>query len=144
MNNPKLKLVIMRGWPGSGKSTRAKEIAEALGNNTIILSTDDYFIDPLNGEYIFVRDLIGKAHQWNRDRARQAIKQGKNVVIDNTNIKKWEYADYLKAAAEKDYETYQCVCSGTFENVHGVPVEIVDRMKNDLEEDEYVQHWSEK
>ena len=35
------RIVIMRGLPGSGKSTRAKKIADNYG---IIFSTDDFFM----------------------------------------------------------------------------------------------------
>jgi tRNA uridine 5-carbamoylmethylation protein Kti12 len=42
-------LIIMRGLPGSGKSTRARELQE----KGVIHSTDTYFTNPLTGEYEF-------------------------------------------------------------------------------------------
>ena len=42
------KLVILVGLPGSGKSTKAKELA---GTEGIILSTDEFFMK--DGEYQF-------------------------------------------------------------------------------------------
>ena len=39
----------MRGLPGSGKSTRARELQE----KGVIHSTDTYFTNPLTGEYKF-------------------------------------------------------------------------------------------
>ena len=50
---------IMRGVPGSGKSTVASKIK---GENGIIHSTDDYFIDA-NGEYQFDKTLLAKNHE---------------------------------------------------------------------------------
>jgi adenylate kinase family enzyme len=39
--NPKKKMIIMRGLPGSGKSYKAKKLAQA--ENGVIYSTDDFF-----------------------------------------------------------------------------------------------------
>jgi adenylate kinase family enzyme len=44
----------MRGLPGSGKSTKAKELA---GEQGLVFSTDDFFM--VNGKYIFDPKMIG-------------------------------------------------------------------------------------
>lgn len=40
-DKPKNTLILMRGLPGSGKSTKAKKLADNIG---IIFSTDDFFM----------------------------------------------------------------------------------------------------
>lgn len=97
-------LYIMRGAPGSGKSHLAHRIiaarSEAAGASPetkgtvlqegVVLSTDDYFIAP-SGEYVFDRTLLGRAHEWNRQRCEEAMLIGLGtVVIDNTNSMRWE------------------------------------------------------
>lgn len=53
----KKELVLMRGLPGSGKSTKAKKIA---GNVGVVYSTDDFFM--VNGKYMYDSKLIGDNH----------------------------------------------------------------------------------
>jgi adenylate kinase family enzyme len=53
----KKELVLMRGLPGSGKSTKARKIAGEVG---VIYSTDDFFM--IDGKYIYNPKLIGDYH----------------------------------------------------------------------------------
>ena len=46
-----------------------------LDVNGVILSTDDFFITP-RGSYSFVGRLLPEAHDWNKERAKQNMKQG--------------------------------------------------------------------
>lgn len=131
-------MVVCRGIPGSGKSTKAKEIAGDL--QAVIHSTDEYFLDK-NGEYKFNGSKIKEAHKWNRDRTLDALTKEQNVIIDNTNIKNWEFEPYLKMAEDLGYEVYQLVCSGSYQNTHGVPQEVVERMGKTFEEST-LPHWS--
>lgn len=80
MGKPRLTLMV--GLPASGKSTYARVLGEA--DNTTVLSSD-----------ILRKELLGsEADQSNNDlvfktlyeRARALLKDGKNVVIDATNI----------------------------------------------------------
>jgi len=63
-------LVILRGLPGSGKSTLSKKLSK-LNENCCNYSTDDYFY--INGHYIFKPDDLPKAHKWNQDRTLKVI-----------------------------------------------------------------------
>lgn len=79
------KLVLMRGVPGSGKSTQAKKIA---GEKGVIYSTDDFFM--VKGQYVYDVKMIGKYHEKNFDRTVLAMQKGiPLIVIDNTNVKLW-------------------------------------------------------
>jgi NEDD4-binding protein 2 len=87
------KLILMRGLPGSGKSTKAKQL---VGNGQIF-STDDYWCMNEKGEYRFNIHKIGEAHKWNQRRSLAAMKAGVPiVVIDNTNTTIKELRSYTK------------------------------------------------
>ncbi|XP_058275464.1 uncharacterized protein LOC120749445 isoform X2 [Hirundo rustica] len=94
-------LLILRGLPGSGKSTLSRAL---LGQSCdgVVLSTDDYFRQRYG--YTYNAAQLGDAHEWNRKRAKQAMEQGKSpVIIDNTNTQAWEMKPYVEVALEKGY-----------------------------------------
>jgi predicted kinase len=96
----KRKLYIMRGLPGSGKSTKAKELAGKLGK---IFSTDDYFMQ--DGEYRFDAARLPENHRRNLDDSTMAMRRGTGtVVIDNTNIEPWHFEKYVEAGRLYGYE----------------------------------------
>eukprot|EP00075_Anas_platyrhynchos_P036635 XP_027325888.1 NEDD4-binding protein 2-like 2 isoform X4 [Anas platyrhynchos] len=94
-------LLILRGLPGSGKSTLSRIL---LGESCdgIVLSTDDYFHQ--QDGYLYNVVQLGDAHDWNQKRAQQAMEQGRSpVIIDNTNTQAWEMKPYVEVALEKGY-----------------------------------------
>lgn len=138
LGTEKKKLIIMRGLPGSGKTTRAKELK---GRNGVILSSDDYFTE--DGVYKFVPAKLKDSHLWNIERAIDSMKTGLTpVIIDNVNGKNWEPKKYAEAAVEYGYfvsfeeprtewryDPVECSKRDT----HGVPIHIIERMYNDWE-----------
>jgi tRNA uridine 5-carbamoylmethylation protein Kti12 len=146
----KKKMYIMRGIPGSGKSTKAREITEKYHDlffqpefNVRVISTDNYWIRP-DGEYDFNYKLLGKAHQWNQRQAFDSCEKGVRVVIiDNTNI---QVKEMLSMARKFEYEVEIVPVHGTdlteeqvrefaARNTHGVPEETVFRMFEKFKQD---------
>lgn len=98
-------LVVMRGVPGSGKSYAARKLADADWDNSIICSTDSYFVNYGHGTYKFDPSKLGKFHSNNLRDAIQCMASGfLNVIIDNTNITRKDFAPYVEAAAQYGYE----------------------------------------
>uniref|UniRef100_A0A8C0I8S0 NEDD4 binding protein 2 like 2 n=1 Tax=Bubo bubo TaxID=30461 RepID=A0A8C0I8S0_BUBBB len=94
-------LLILRGLPGSGKSTLSR-ILLGQSRDGIVFSTDDYFRQ--QDGYTYNATQLGDAHDWNQKRAKQAMEQGKSpVIIDNTNTQAWEMKPYVEVALEKGY-----------------------------------------
>ena len=92
-------LVIMRGLPGSGKSTKAK----SLGEGGAVFAADDFFMR--GGKYVYDPRLSGHAHLWNQGRVKAAMRMGVSpIVVDNTNVKAEHAKPYVDAAKENGYE----------------------------------------
>lgn len=92
---------IMRGVSGSGKSTIARAI-QKIYPSAVLCSADNYFIR--EGEYHFSADDLGSAHKYCQKLAEEAVKNDTNVIIiDNTNVKRWEMKFYMDLARQYLY-----------------------------------------
>lgn len=133
-------LVLLRGAPGSGKSTVARALLERNPGG-VKLSTDDYFTH--NGEYRFDPTALGEAHEWNHKRAKEAFERGANpIIIDNTNLQGWEMRPYVIQALKHGYkvlfrepDTWWKYKPRELERrtTHNVSVETIRRMLNGYE-----------
>lgn len=122
-------LYIVRGIPGSGKSTFAK----SLGG--IHFEADMFFLDG-NSDYKFDMVQIKEAHQWCKNSIKSAMKLGeKKVVVSNTFTQEWEIEPYLDMAKEHGYMVFSVIVENRHggKNVHDVPEDIIDKMKNRFE-----------
>lgn len=131
------KLIILRGLPGSGKSTWVKRYAQ----DAVVCSADHYFIK--SGEYSFSPKELTQAHQACQTHCKEAMAQGKFVVVDNTNISRWEFEPYVKLAKEYNYSVIYITVGGRSDrecrvyaarNSHGVPLEAIRRMASRWED----------
>ncbi len=122
-------LYIVRGLPGSGKSSLAKKVTE------LVYSADDFFTNK-KGEYNFNAKLLGKAHEWCWGKVRDAMFIGAEAVaVANTFTQAWEAERYYQIAEEYGYSVFVIECQNDFGNVHDVPQESIDAMKERWEKD---------
>lgn len=114
------RLVLIRGLPGSGKSTMAAHLA-ACGY--LHFETDQFF--ERGGRYRFHAHMLPEAHVWCQDRVVAALEAGHSVVVANTFTRLWELDAYLSMWPE----VVVIEATGTWPSVHGVPPATVDDMR---------------
>lgn len=118
-------LILVRGLPGSGKSTIGSIISDTVH------SADDYFIDS-SGEYKFDRIRLREAHKYCEDRCREDMLSGKErIVVCNTFTTEWEMESYYKTAKEYGYRVHSIIVENRHnsKNIHGVTDEKVEVMR---------------
>ena len=126
-------LYIVRGVPGSGKSTFAK----SLGGTHF--ETDKFFM--VDGEYKFDGTKIKEAHKWCQDSVNTAMllnhTAGLNsiIVVSNTFTQEWEMEPYFQMANYFDYKVFSIVVENRHGgiNKHGVPEDKIQLMKDRFE-----------
>lgn len=119
-------LYLVRGLPGSGKTTYAKTL------NIFHVEADMFFMK--NGKYCFDRDHISNAHKWCVLTACNAMDAGMDVVVSNTFTKRWEMQEYIQHAGRLGFVVVEHICSGNFSSVHSVPQHVIERMRERFEE----------
>jgi predicted kinase len=127
-----MRVYILRGVSGSGKSTFAK----TLPKNKVIHSTDSYFYK--GGKYRFDFKKLNFFHKKNFEAFKRSLgKKRRVVVVDNTNLlfehikpyideaKKYGYkvilVDFLPKGREFHYKR----------NIHNVPKRIISKQIKD-------------
>ncbi|XP_069698373.1 2',3'-cyclic-nucleotide 3'-phosphodiesterase-like [Periplaneta americana] len=94
-------MFVMRGLPGSGRPIVVKRI-QALFEDAVVCSTSEYFIQC--GRYEFDPNKLEEAKIFCQEKARNACETSTHVVvIDNTNMRKWEMKYYFRLASETCY-----------------------------------------
>ena len=126
-------LTLVRGVPGSGKSTFAKFI----WNDHAICEADKFFYDK-EGNYNFDASKLKQAHEWCRNEVETRMKDnGVNpqyypeIVVSNTFTQEWEMDEYFKLAEKYGYTVFTIIIENRHggKNIHGVPDDKLEQMK---------------
>lgn len=108
------ELVLIRGLPGSGKSTMAKVLALV---GYAHFEADMFFMQ--DGAYCYDRTRIRDAHAWCQNMTREALRAGQRTVVSNTFTQRREIEPYLVMSRNvRIIEAH-----GSWPNEHGVPDE---------------------
>ncbi len=113
------ELVLIRGLPGSGKSTMAKALAAAGYEH---FEADMFF--ERSGAYQYEPSGIQDANRSCQMQALACLRMGRRVVVANTFTRVREMEPYLHMASNVPVLEGK----GQWQNVHGVPAERIAQM----------------
>lgn len=135
------KLYIVRGLPGSGKSTFAEAI---VGSDflvcTAVCEADQYFMQ--DGEYMFDGSKLKDAHEYCRNKVETYMKDSlvndqfyREIAVSNTFTQEWEMQPYLDLAKQYGYMVFTIIVENRHGgvNTHGCPDEALVRMRDRFE-----------
>ena len=137
------KLIIVRGIPGSGKTTFAEFLFDNLeiDVDAACLAADDYFYDD-EGVYHFDANKLHMAHlHCQQTVENNMVMHGTReqvqsvIIVHNTSTTPKELKPYLELAKKYGYEVTSLIVENRHgnENVHSVPEEVLTKMKNRFE-----------
>ena len=118
--------VIVRGLPGSGKTTLALQLAAEHGY--LHLEADQHFV--VNGSYRFDPSRVADAHAIVARDALDAMLAGRHVVVANTHVRLWEMAAMVGSARLANKSFCFVECTGRWGNIHSVPEDAITRMRS--------------
>jgi predicted kinase len=130
-------LVLLRGLPGSGKSSFAKH----MWSDFVICEADQFFYDP-EGNYNFDPSKLRDAHKYCRDKVETFMSDNEKnsqfypeIVVSNTFTREWEMDEYFKLAKKYNYQVVSLIVENRHgnKNVHGVPDSKIEEMRNRFE-----------
>jgi predicted kinase len=136
----KNRVIILRGLPGSGKSTLSNKIIQNKKCDSVICSADHFFYNgkemtPEN--YKYDQNLVGAAHNYCLDKFLISIENGiPLIIVDNTNTKISDFKAYVELAIKNNYlyeihSIFGITPEKSFErNTHNVPLEVCKKMFN--------------
>lgn len=106
------KLILIRGLPGTGKTTYAKRYP------ALHLEADMYF--QRDGVYEYNLSLIKKAHAWCQSSVSFALSHGLDVVVANTFVKVWELRNYALLAKKHNAELEVVEMTERYDNIQPI------------------------
>ncbi len=130
-------LFLVRGLPGSGKSTFATHI----WNEYAVCEADKFFYDK-EGNYNFDPSKLKDAHAWCKNEVETRMKDHQinqqyypEIAVSNTFTQEWEMKDYYELAEKYGYKVVSLIVENRHggKNVHGVPDDKLQIMKNRFE-----------
>ena len=126
-------LFLLRGLPGSGKTTLANQLGGSL------VEADRYFM--VYGEYKFDAAKLKEAHAWCRNQVKEWMKTNDRgfdvprIVVSNTFTQEWEMKPYFDLAKEHGYTVFSLIVENRHggKNVHDCPEETITKMRERFE-----------
>ncbi|MCK9369280.1 ATP-binding protein [Candidatus Dojkabacteria bacterium] len=128
-----MELILIRGLPGSGKSTFAKNLTKTFRSHYHLES--DMWFGP---EYKFDQTKLREAHEWCLHGTKTILfSEGlyEGVIVSNTFTTKAELKPYFELARRISIIPTVIECTGTYGSIHNVPDDIIEKMRLRFESD---------
>ena len=122
------KLTLIRGLPGSGKSTMARKIALETGALHV---EADMWVDYSRP---YTTEAARMAHAICQAQAHKALYYGRDAVVSNTFTRKWEMQPYLDMARQYGAQINVITATGDYGSIHNVPDDVIQAMRERWEE----------
>ena len=122
------KLTLIRGLPGSGKSTMARKIAVETG--ALHVEADMW----INYSEKWRKESVKMAHAICQEQANKALYYGRDTVVSNTFTQQWEMQPYLDMARHYGAQVEIITTAGDYGSVHNVPDDVIAAMRERWEE----------
>lgn len=129
-------LLLIRGIPGTGKTTLAKTIKDTNGIPYFHVEADMYFTQK-DGSYQYDRSKINEAHTWCQKKAAEALEKGLNVVVSNTFCQDWEIEPYILMAKVLGIPYEIISLKKEYGSIHNLPKDVMQRFRNRFKESCY-------
>lgn len=109
-------LYIIRGLPGSGKSTLGEQLCPGRS-----FQDDDYWTGP-DGVYRYDPETTEQAnrHCYNQVRTAMTDPSQQPVAVCCPFVRKSDYASYLQLCKELGWQAFVVVCLNEYGDVHDV------------------------
>ena len=126
-------LILFRGLPGSGKSSLAAALCQR------VVSADTFFETLAeNGDLIYNFDAtkLKDAHEWCQQTVDKTMHYGVETIgVANTFTQEWEMKPYFEMAEKYGYRISTIIVENRHgsKNIHSVPSEIIEKMKDRFE-----------
>jgi predicted kinase len=125
------ELIIIRGVPGTGKSTKARGLIERDLADAHF-EADQYFVNKETGAYEFDATKLRSAHKQCIDNTEAALKDGLRVVVSNTFTTASELLYYYRVADACSSHVTIITLTEEYGSIHGVPEDKMDQMRKRL------------
>lgn len=125
----KNSLILLRGLPGSGKSTFANLLSE--NGKYPMFSVDDYFTNGISNEYVFDFKNNHLAYKQCEEFTKAAMEaKVKKIFVHNTFTIDWELEPYFKLASVFNYTIFAVTVENYHQNknIHNVSDDQLQKM----------------
>lgn len=123
-------LFVVRGIPGSGKSSLAKMLCPLDD----ICESDKYFYH--NGRYEFDSTQLNQANDWCKAQVEKRMQIGTDrIAVTNTFIHDYELSPYFDLSNKYGYKVISLIVENrhSSENINGLDTQLLDTMRQQFQ-----------
>lgn len=125
-----VRFLLIRGLPGSSKSTVASKLAAKYGVKHF--ENDAYLMH--GDKYVWTPETAKDAAKRCFEDAMSALRSGKDTIVSNVFVTRKSIDRYVRAAKQLGCEVQVWRMTNDFGNVHDVPTNVLASMKSGFQD----------